>query len=118
MIIFRKFTFDSAHFLPNVSETHKCRNIHGHTYQLILFFSGDVDETLGWVMDFSDIKLKVNHILSEIDHKLLNDVKGLENPTCENVAIWLWRKIKMDIPILDKIELHETPSSGVIYTGV
>ena len=117
MTIFRKFTFDSAHFLPNVPGTHKCRNIHGHTYTLTLYISGSVDKTLGWVMDFADIKEKVNDVLSEIDHKLLNEVKGLENPTCEHVAIWIWNKINTGIPLLEKIELYETPSSGVVYCG-
>lgn len=118
MTIFRKFTFDSAHYLPNVPDTHKCRNIHGHTYTLTLYISGSIDKTLGWVMDFADIKEKVNNVLSEIDHKLLNEVKGLGNPTCEHVAIWIWNKIKTGIPLLEKIELYETPSSGVVYYGV
>lgn len=118
MTIFRKFTFDAAHFLPNVPETHKCRNIHGHTYLLTLYISGSPDATLGWVMDFSEIKTKVNTILNIIDHKLLNDIPGLENPTCERVSVWLWEKIKAVIPQLEKIELYETPSSGVIYCGV
>lgn len=117
MTIFRIFTFDSAHFLPNVPKQHKCRNTHGHTYKLTVFLSGSPDGDFGWIMDFSELKSKVNNILSAVDHKLLNEVNGLHNPTCENLAIWLWDKIKTDIPELDKIELCETPQSGVIYCG-
>ena len=117
MTVFKQFTFDSAHFLPKVHEGHKCRQIHGHTYQLTVFIEGPVDEHTGWVMDFGVIKHHVNDILEKVDHKLLNNVAGLENPTCELVAIWLWDHIKPKIHSLKRIELHETPTSGVIYEG-
>ncbi len=117
MTIFRVFTFDSAHFLPNVPEGHKCGNIHGHTYKLIVHLTGKLDENYGWLMDFAELKSKINTVLSLIDHKLLNDVDGLKNPTCENLAVWLWDRIKLTVPLLDKIELNETPQSGVIYCG-
>jgi 6-pyruvoyltetrahydropterin/6-carboxytetrahydropterin synthase len=117
MIIFRQFTFDSAHFLPRVPEGHKCREIHGHTYTLTVFIEGPVDEQIGWVSDFAGIKQVIKGILDMVDHKLLNNVPGLENPTCELVAIWLWKKIKQAIPQLKKVELWETPTSGVIYEG-
>lgn len=117
MEIFKKFTFDSAHYLPNVAEDHKCRNMHGHTYQLTLFVSGDPDPKYGWVIDFAELKDKVEPVLKEVDHHVLNEIKGLENPTCELFAKWLWDRIKPEIPSLSKIELHETPTSGVIYKG-
>ena len=117
MTIFKQFTFDSAHFLPNVPETHKCRGIHGHTYKLTVFLEGPLDPQLAWVADFGDIKREVKAVVDLVDHKLLNDIPGLENPTCEVVAIWIWNKIKSSIPLLKRIELHETPTSGVIYEG-
>ncbi len=118
MQIFRKFSFDSAHFLPNVPEGHKCRNIHGHTYKMIVFIEDDLDPKLNWVMDFAAINQAIDPIIKSIDHKLMNDIPGLENPTCEQIAIWLWNQIKEKIPQLVKIELNETPTSGVIYAGV
>ncbi len=118
MIIFKDFNFDSAHFLPNVPDEHKCKQIHGHTYRMTVYFEGDLDEQFGWVIDFAEIKNEVNPIIKSIDHKLLNDIEGLENPTCEVIAIWLWNKIKQRIPLLCKIELFETLTSGVIYEGV
>lgn len=117
MHIYKQFTFDSAHFLPCVPAEHKCRAVHGHTYKLTVFIEGPLLKDLGWVADYSDIKKSVQPILELIDHKLLNDVTGLENPTCELIAIWLWDKIKPSLPMLKRIELKETPSSGVIYEG-
>ncbi|MGI8893522.1 MAG: 6-carboxytetrahydropterin synthase QueD [Bacteroidia bacterium] len=117
MEIFKKYYFDSAHYLPNVPENHKCRNMHGHTYKLIVFVKGDTDIDKGWVMDFAELKNAINPIIEIVDHKILNDISGLENPTCENIAKWLWIKIKEKIPALIRIELHETPTTGVIYQG-
>ncbi len=117
MQIFKQFTFDSAHFLPNVPEGHKCKEIHGHTYHLTVYLDGDLDEKLGWVIDFTDVKNVINPIIKSIDHKFLNTIPGLENPTSEVMAIWLWNKIKPELPQLSKIELNETPTSGVIYEG-
>jgi len=117
MIIFKKFTFDSAHYLPNVPDGHKCKEIHGHTYHLTIFIEGDLEEHLEWVMDFAYIKTVTDPVINKIDHKLINNIPGLENPTCENFAVWLWDAIKPEIPLLKRIELHETPTSGVIYEG-
>jgi 6-pyruvoyltetrahydropterin/6-carboxytetrahydropterin synthase len=117
MTIFKVFTFDSAHFLPMVPDGHKCRGIHGHTYRLTVFIEGPLDPALGWVADFADIKNIIQEAVDTVDHKLLNNIEGLENPTCELVAVWFWNWIKKDIPLLKRIELYETPTSGVIYEG-
>jgi len=117
MIIFKEFTFDSAHSLPNVPEGHKCKAIHGHTYRLKVIIEGDLDSHLGWVMDFSDLKNIVKPVIDQIDHKYMNELEGLKNPTCEAIAIWLWDRIKPDLPLLKEIELHETPTSGTVYRG-
>ncbi len=117
MLIFKEFTFDSAHFLPHVPEGHKCKEMHGHTYRLRVWIEGKPDPVIGWVMDFAELKKVIKPIIELIDHKVLNNVVGMENPTCENIAIWIWDQIKPVLPALSKIELHETPSSGVIYEG-
>jgi 6-pyruvoyltetrahydropterin/6-carboxytetrahydropterin synthase len=117
MTIFKQFSFDSAHFLPCVPEGHKCKQIHGHTYQLTIFMDGPIHTELAWVADFADVKQVVSPIVDMVDHKLLNEVPGLENPTCELLAVWLWNKIKALVPQLSKIELWETPTSGVVYEG-
>lgn len=117
MIIYKSFTFDSAHFLPNVPEGHKCKNMHGHTYKLTVFIHGKIAEPEGWVIDFSDLKKYINPIIDQLDHHCLNDLNGLENPTSENLSVWLWNRIKPLIPGLNKIELNETATSGVVYEG-
>lgn len=117
MTIFKQFTFDSAHFLSKVPDTHKCKQIHGHTYRLVIYLDGPLHSDLGWVMDFGVVKQVVSPVIDILDHRLLNDIPGLENPTCELVAKWIWDQIKPGLPLLSKIELHETPTSGVVYSG-
>lgn len=117
MRIYKEFTFDSAHFLPHVPEGHKCRGMHGHTYRLRVWLEGEPDTRLGWVMDFAVLKEIVKSVLVRIDHKCLNEVEGMENPTCERIAIWIWDRLQPSLPLLTRIELQETPSSGVIYEG-
>jgi 6-pyruvoyltetrahydropterin/6-carboxytetrahydropterin synthase len=117
MIIYKQFSFDSAHFLPNVPEGHKCGNMHGHTYSLTVFIEGMPEQKSGWIIDYGDLKKVIKPIIEQLDHHLLNEIPGLENPTSENLSIWLWNKIKPLLPNLKKIELKETPSSGVTYEG-
>ena len=117
MIIYKQFTFDSAHYLPNVPEGHRCGNMHGHTYKLTVYLEGELDKDKGWLIDFGDLKKKIDPLIRMIDHKLLNEIPGLENPTSEILAAWLWNRIKPQLPLLKRIELNETPTSGVIYEG-
>lgn len=117
MIIYKQFSFDSAHFLPAVPEGHKCGNMHGHTYSLTVFIEGMPEKKSGWIIDYGDLKKVIKPIIDQLDHHLLNEIPGLENPTSENLSIWLWNKIKPLLPNLIKIELKETPSSGVTYEG-
>lgn len=117
MEIYKDFSFDSAHFLPHVPDGHKCKNMHGHTYKLRVFVKGTPDPKLGWIMDFKELKDIVNPLIDRLDHKLINDIEGLENPTAENITIWIWKNIKPLLSNLSKIELYETPTTGVIYSG-
>ncbi|MCZ2458840.1 MAG: 6-carboxytetrahydropterin synthase QueD [Chitinophagales bacterium] len=117
MEIYKDFSFDSAHFLPNVPKEHKCRQMHGHTYTLRVYIKGEPDHEVGWIMDFKEIKNVIAPIIDQLDHKLLNDIEGLENPTAENISIWLWKRIKFTMPSLNRIELKETATTGVIYNG-
>ena len=117
MEIYKVFTFDSAHFLPNVPEGHKCRNMHGHTYYAKVVVARPLDPHLGWVVDFADMKKAFAPLMQQLDHKVLNDIPGLENPTAEHIAVWIWDQLKESLPGLTRIELNETPTSGVIYHG-
>jgi 6-pyruvoyltetrahydropterin/6-carboxytetrahydropterin synthase len=118
MLIYKQFIFDSAHFLPNVPDGHKCRDMHGHTYHLTLYIEGNIQGKEGWVVDFGDIKTIMQPIIHMLDHHLLNTIPGLENPTAELLSVWIWNKVKPDMPLLKRVELKETPTSGVIYEGL
>ena len=117
MIIYKIFRFDSAHYLPNVPKGHKCGGMHGHTYKLKISIKGETGQQTGWVMDYTLLKSAVKPWIDLLDHQVLNTITGLENPTSENLCIWLWEKIKPALPELFRIELNETPDSGVIYEG-
>ena len=117
MEIFKVFTFDAAHRLPNLPESHKCRRLHGHTFRVDIHVNGSLHQSFGWVTDFGDIVHCISPIIEELDHNYLNDIAGLENPTSENIAKWLWTRIKPVMPILSKIVVQESPNSGAIYRG-
>ncbi|MCE9499430.1 MAG: 6-carboxytetrahydropterin synthase QueD [Leptospira sp.] len=114
----REFTFDAAHLLPNVPEGHKCRRLHGHSFRFKIHLKGKIDPERGWLIDFADIKKIIQPMIDDqLDHYYLNDVPGLENPTSENIAIWLWKKIKPQLKYLEKITLYETCTSACVYRG-
>jgi 6-pyruvoyltetrahydropterin/6-carboxytetrahydropterin synthase len=117
MEIYKEFAFDAAHFLPLVPAQHKCRGLHGHTYHLRVYIKGKPDKENGWIVDFKELKDRVLPLIDQLDHKLINKVKGLENPTAENITIWFWNHLKTMLPGLSKIELKETATTGVIYSG-
>jgi len=117
MEIFKEFSFEAAHRLPNVPEEHKCARLHGHSFQVRLSVSGPVGESSGWVMDFGDIKQAFKPILNQLDHYYLNDIEGLENPTSENIARWIWQRLKPVLPELSEIQIRETCTSGCVYRG-
>lgn len=117
MEIYKVFRFESAHFLSKVSVSHKCRNLHGHSYKLTVFVKGTISESSGWLIDYNDLKAAILPVIELVDHKLLNEIPGLENPTVENFSIWLWHRIKPEVPMLSKIVLDETATSGCVYEG-
>ena len=115
--IFKEFTFEAAHLLPNVPPGHKCSRLHGHSFRVRLTLSGRVDADSGWIMDFADIKLAFRPLFDRLDHHYLNEVEGLSNPTSENIAVWIWERLKPALPLLSEVELYETCTSGTIYRG-
>jgi len=117
MEIFKEFTFEAAHDLPNTPEGHKCRRLHGHSFRVRLAVEGDVDPHTGWVMDFAEIKAAFHPIWERLDHHYLNDVPGLENPTSEVIAKWIWAELKPQLPQLSEVKLWETCTAGCTYRG-
>jgi 6-pyruvoyltetrahydropterin/6-carboxytetrahydropterin synthase len=115
--VFKDFHFEAAHLLPNVPAGHKCARLHGHSFHVRLSVRGPVGPESGWVMDFGDIKAAFNPILDRLDHYYLNDIPGLENPTSENLARWIWNEMASRLPGLYAVEIRETCTSGCIYRG-
>jgi len=117
MEVFREFSFDSAHFLPKTPEGHKCRRLHGHTYRVSLHVVGPVDPERGWLVDFADVEAAFEPVHEALDHRLLNDVEGLENPTSERLAEWIWERLAPSLPGLAQVVVKETCTSGCRYFG-
>jgi 6-pyruvoyltetrahydropterin/6-carboxytetrahydropterin synthase len=117
MDIFKVFQIEAAHRLPHVPAGHKCARLHGHSFRIEIHVSGEPGAETGWVMDFADIKTAFAPVFEQIDHQCLNDIEGLENPTSEQLSLWIWRRLKPALPALSKIVVHETCTSGCVYTG-
>ena len=117
MDIFKTFRIEAAHRLPNVPAGHKCARLHGHSFAIELQVSGDLGAESGWVMDFADLKQAFQPLYERLDHHYLNEVEGLENPTSERLAMWIWERLKPALPQLSAVTVHETCTSGCRYTG-
>jgi 6-pyruvoyltetrahydropterin/6-carboxytetrahydropterin synthase len=117
MDIFKIFTLEAAHRLPNVPEGHKCARLHGHSFRVELHVSGELDPHTGWVMDFADVKAAFKPIYDRLDHHYLNDIPGLENPTSERLSMWIWEQLKPALPNLSEVVVHETCTAGSRYRG-
>jgi len=117
MEIFKTFTIEAAHRLPNLPSKHKCSRLHGHSFVIEIHIQGDVNENQGWVMDFADISQVFKPIYDRLDHCYLNDIEGLENPTSENLAKWIWDEIILELQLLYSIVVIETCNSGCVYRG-
>jgi len=117
MRIFKEFSFEAAHRLPNVPEGHKCARLHGHSFHVRVSVEGAVGETTGWVMDFADLKAAFRPVYERLDHRYLNEIPGLENPTSEMLARWIWRALRATLTGVVEIEVRETCTTGCIYRG-
>lgn len=115
--IFKTFTIEAAHRLPNVPEGHKCARLHGHSFRVEIHVSGEINPTSGWIMDFADVKQAFQPLYRQLDHHYLNDIAGLHNPTSENLAVWIWQHLRPALPQLSEVVVHETCTSGCRYNG-
>jgi 6-pyruvoyltetrahydropterin/6-carboxytetrahydropterin synthase len=113
----KSFRFESAHRLPHVPPGHKCARLHGHSFEIELAVDGEVDPVLGWVVDFADLKTAWEPLHAILDHYYLNEIPGLENPTSEVLAHWIWARIKPTWPILSEVVVSETCTSRCVYRG-
>lgn len=115
----QEFSFEAAHRLPLLPPEHKCHRTHGHSYRIEVRVAGEVDPRTGWLVDFGEIKAVVEPLLKqELDHRLLNDIPGLDNPTSEVLCAWLWQRIQPSFAGLTEITVHETCTSRCTYRGM
>jgi 6-pyruvoyltetrahydropterin/6-carboxytetrahydropterin synthase len=117
MEVCKAFHIEAAHRLPNVPAGHKCARLHGHSFKVELVVSGPVGDDSGWVMDFADVKRAFAPLYERLDHHYLNDIEGLDNPTSERLAAWIWDRLRPALPLLSAVVVHETCTSGCRYTG-
>lgn len=113
----KEFRFEAAHSLPNVPSGHKCGRLHGHSFKVEVTVRGPVDPQTGWLMDFGDLKKAFAPLEEQLDHHFLNEIPGLENSTSENLARWIWDKLKPSVPLLYAVIVHETCTSTCVYKG-
>lgn len=117
MKISQAFKFEAAHFLPGVPETHRCRRLHGHSYRVEVQLEGPVDPHTGFVVDFFDVEKAFVSITDALDHRCLNEVEGLSNPTAENIAVWIWGRLKPSLPQVSVVRVYETSDCWAEYDG-
>jgi 6-pyruvoyltetrahydropterin/6-carboxytetrahydropterin synthase len=115
--VVREIRFEAAHHLPHTPEGHKCRRMHGHSYRIEIHVTGPVDPKKGWVCDFDDLRQSFAPLYAQLDHRTLNDIEGLENPTSELLARWIWERLSPTLPGLSTLVIGETCTSRCIYTG-
>ena len=113
--ITKSFTFDAAHWLPEVPEDHKCRRLHGHTYEVIVGLEGAIDPRLGWVVDYGEVSRVVDPVVRELDHRCLNELDGLSNPTAELLAAWLYARLQPGLPQLADVTVRESPRTAAVF---
>ena len=111
------FTFEASHQLAHAPEYSKCRRLHGHSWKADVHVAGDVDPTTGWVIDYDEIHRLCAPLHDALDHRHLNDVEGLENPTSEAIAVWIWNRLKPELPQLVRVVVHETCTARCAYEG-
>ena len=112
-----EFRFEAAHKLPRVPPGHKCARLHGHSFKIEVAVAGPVNEETGWFIDYAELYAAWEPLFAQLDHNYLNDVPGLENPTSEILARWLWDRLKPLLPSLVRVTVFETCDARCEYEG-
>ncbi len=113
----KTFQFEAAHLLPHLPKAHKCRRLHGHSFKVEIVVAGECDPKLGWLMDYAEITRRFRPIWEKLDHRYLNEVPGLENPTSEQITAWIWKRLKPKLPLLTEVAVAETCTARCVYRG-
>ena len=113
----RSYKFEAAHQLPRVADDHKCARMHGHSFRVELRLTGEIDEKMGWLIDYGEVDDLFEPLFKRLDHHCLNEIEGLENPTSENLARWLWQQLESSLPGLSAVAVYEMPEAACVYRG-
>jgi 6-pyruvoyltetrahydropterin/6-carboxytetrahydropterin synthase len=113
----KEFRFEAAHRLPRVPPGHKCARVHGHSYKVELHAEGKVDPESGWLVDYAVLDDAWAGLYARLDHRMLNDIAGLENSTCEVLAAYIWDAVRPAVPVLSAVTVWETPDASCTYRG-
>lgn len=113
----RSYRFEAAHYLPKVAPGHKCARMHGHSYLIQVTLEGEIDPEHGWLLDFGELDAHADRLVAALDHRVLNEIEGLANPTSELLAVWWWQKLAPAVPQLCEVAVSETPTSRCLYRG-
>lgn len=113
----KTFTFEAAHFLPSFPDGHKCRRMHGHSFKVDVAVEGEIPSGQHHLIDYGELKAATDPLHAQLDHHCLNEIAGLENPTSEMIALWLWERLSKPLPMLSEITVYETCSSRCVYRG-
>lgn len=109
------FYIESAHFLDHLPKNHPCSQMHGHSFKITFRFIGEKDQKFGWVLDYNEISEKIKPVLSKLDHHVLNEIEGLENPTSENLAEWIYTRCHTVLSQLAQVTVSETRNTECSY---
>ncbi len=113
----KTFQFEAAHLLPHLPPSHKCRRLHGHSFQAEVAIAGECDPALGWLMDYAEVAAAFKPLLDQLDHHYLNEIEGLDNPTSEVIAKWIWDRLRPGLPLLVEVVVAETCTARCVYRG-
>ena len=113
----KTFQFEAAHRLPRLPESHKCHRLHGHSFQTEIVVAGECDPRLEWLVDYADLSEAFRPLWEQLDHRYLNEIPGLDNPTSENIAVWIWDRLKPRLPLLTEVVVAETCTARCGYRG-
>ena len=115
--LYQEFTFDAAHRFPSAPQDYQ-RGLHGHSFTARVVLRGEVDARTGFVADLGSLEARCQALRRELDHKFLNDIAGLENPSLEHIARWIWQRLKPELPALARVEVRrESQRHGCSYDG-
>jgi 6-pyruvoyltetrahydropterin/6-carboxytetrahydropterin synthase len=118
MRIYKEFTFEAAHFLPSAPPGHPNARVHGHSFRVRVTIDGEPDDKTGVIMHLDDVEAALADVHEVLDHRMLNEVEGLSQPTLERIAMWLWDRLHNRLPGLAEIEIaRDSCREGCIYRG-